>query len=547
MVQSAFLILLSMEAYFENVYVDVWDFIKTVDIVVDNTDSWKGVKEKSSKLLLSVEKFAENLVNGSDFKANNNTSNVQLKVTTLNTTSNYNEGFKFTNLTGEVKIRNNSIAGEAKTVVSIAYSTMKDILPSNTTKTVNGLVISTVVVGRNKSDDVSISLTFSKINSSLDNPDCVFWDFNKSQSGDWNNEGCTASETGGFVICTCNHLTSFSMLMGEPKSRNLFLDIITYAGVGISIGCLFIALAIEAVVWKSVIKNKTSYMRHVCLVNISVSLLAADIWFIIGAALEKYPDSDSCLTAAFFSFFFYLSLFFWMLSTGLILFYRLVFILHDISRKTMMIVAFTMGYGCPVVISVITVASTAPTKGFTSRKFCWLDYNTTKTFLAFVVPALTIVFVNCIILLVVICKLVRPTVGEKTGKEERTVLVQISKSLAVLTPLLGITWGFGLGVVATPDSTALHGIFAALNSFQGLFILLSTVLLDQKVRTIVRSTISRSYLSTLRSKKWHCNGNPEHNAVQGHHARFLSLEVSCKLVAGLVNPPQRAGIPSVRM
>ncbi|KAM4694429.1 adhesion G protein-coupled receptor F5-like [Discoglossus pictus] len=477
-------------------------FINTVDVVVNNTETWKTVGDSSSSILGSVETFASKLQITDPFETDPYNTNIQLKGRTLNTTESYEQNFNFSKLSGTVKIGNGLLDGNSTTVVSIAYTTMKDILKSNKSKVVNSLVMSTVVHGDLNTDFV-ISMLFSKNNDTLENPECVYWDFNIGQNGEWNNKSCNVTENANTVICTCNHLTSFSVLMGG-KSKE-WLDWITYIGVGISIASLVLTLIIEAVVWRSVIKNKTSYLRHVCLVNIAVTLLAADIWFIIGAFLERHPESDSCLTAAFFSFYFYLSLFFWMLTNGLILFYRLIYILHDMSRKTMMIIAFTLGYACPLLIVIITVAVTAPDKGFTNGNYCWLNFNpvekqvkTTRSFLAFVIPSLTIVCINFIILLVVIIKLLRPSVGERPGKDEKVILMQVFKSVAVLTPLLGITWGFGLAVTSSPEIEAFNIIFTVLNSFQGFFILISTVLLDQKVRRIMGNTISS--LSTLRNK-----------------------------------------------
>ncbi|XP_053565587.1 adhesion G protein-coupled receptor F5-like isoform X2 [Bombina bombina] len=471
--------------------------INTVATLLTNTTTWQNTNNKASDILRLVERLASKLKVVDYFETSKTNNIIQLKVQALNRTSNYNQNFLISNFTSEIQIQNKSLASNTSNIVSIAYSTMKDILRSNKSKAVTGLVISTIVNGVLNMDDFTISLSFNKTNASLHSPDCVYWDFTLSDNGEWNNANCEANENDQIITCECHHLTAFSVLMSGES--NELLSKITYAGVGISIGCLIITLIIEAVVWKSVIKNKTSYMRHVCLVNTAVTLLVADIWFIIGAAFEKEPTSNMCVTSAFFSFFFYLSLFFWMLATGLILFHRLIYIWDNLSRKTMMIVAFTLGYGCPLLITIITVATTAPSKTFTSAKYCWLNFDQSKSFLAFVIPALTIVFINVIILLVVIFKLTcRPSIGERPGKDERLILVQVSKSIAVLTPLLGITWGFGIAVVYNPKNVAINGIFAALNSFQGFFLLVSTVLLDQKVRRIMRSTFSS--ISTLKTK-----------------------------------------------
>ncbi|XP_075123018.1 adhesion G protein-coupled receptor F5-like [Leptodactylus fuscus] len=481
------------------------NILQIVDTMVSNKTSWETLSDQSVTLLKSMEILAKNLKFNSSISIKNETSsNVQLFGEVVNRDSTYEANFSMAGLNSTIMIRNGSLPDDVDTVVTIAYSTMKDLLPHNTTDKINALVISTVIsnpTSRDINRDVfNITMTFTKSNQSLKNPDCAWLDLENHY---WYNSGCQVLEASDEEVkCSCNHLTSFSNLMGDGSPQ--FLNIISYVGIVASIVCLVITLVIEAVVWRSVIKNKTSYMRHVCLVNIAVNLLIADIWFIIGAALapdtSEHPNVNACIVAAFFAFYFYLALFFWMLVLGLILFYRLIYLLHDISRRIMMIIAFILGYGCPLLIAVITVAVTAPSGTFIGTKFCWLSYDGAKTFLAFVIPVLTIVFLNFIVLIVVIFKLLRPSIGERPRHEERQNVLVIAKSMAVLMPLLGTSWGFGLAVSLKPEIEGFHVVFVILNSFQGLFILISTVLLDQNIRKAVKNSISTSYWSTLRTK-----------------------------------------------
>uniref|UniRef100_A0A3P8ZGG0 Uncharacterized protein n=1 Tax=Esox lucius TaxID=8010 RepID=A0A3P8ZGG0_ESOLU len=271
-------------------------------------------------------------------------------------------------------------------------------------------------------DLLLVSLTFSKLEQNLTvNPQCVFWNFSFFDNrGAWDNEGCSfKSDMNGKVSCFCNHLTSFSILMSTsiPESIAYALDLITYIGVGISMGSLVVCLIIEACVWKAMTRNNTAYMRHVSIVNIAVSLLIADIWFIIGASLikadfqnpnETTTDVPACTAATFFIHFFYLALFFWMLISGLLLFYRTILVFSHMSKSTMLAIGFSVGYGAPLIIAVVTIASTAGSGGYINgNKACWLNWDKTKALLAFVIPALAIVFINFLILIVVLYKMLR--------------------------------------------------------------------------------------------------------------------------------------------
>ncbi|CAI9589941.1 unnamed protein product, partial [Staurois parvus] len=93
----------------------------------------------------------------------------------------------------------------------------------------------------------------------------------------------------------------------------------------------------------------------------------------------------------------------------------------------------------------------------------------------------------------------RPSVGDKPKKEEKSTLNHITKCILILTPLLGLTWAFGIGTMAS-TSIAIHGIFAALNSLQGLFILLFGCLMDKKVRDALLSRFSISRWSSQQTK-----------------------------------------------
>ncbi|XP_012600290.3 adhesion G-protein coupled receptor F1 [Microcebus murinus] len=378
-----------------------------------------------------------------------------------------------------------------ETIVSMASLTLGDILPiaRNENAQVNGPVISTVIQNYSLNE---IFLTFSKIESNLSQPHCVFWDFGHLQ---WNNAGCQlVNETPDTVMCRCTHLTSFSMLMSPfvPAAVVPIVTWITYVGLGISIVSLLLCLVIEALFWKQIKKSQTSHTRHICMVNTALSLLIADVWFIIAVTVDTTVDpAGVCTAAVFFTHFFYLSLFFWMLTLGLLLAYRIVLVFHHTTLPLMMAIGFCLGYGCPLIISVVTVAVTQPSDSYRRRDVCWLNWSDgSKPLLAFVVPALTIVAVNSAVVLLVLRKLWRPAVGERLSQEDKATAVRMGKSLLILTPLLGLTWGFGIGTMVDSQNLAWHVIFALLNAFQGFFILCFGILLDGKLRQLLFNKLS---------------------------------------------------------
>ncbi|XP_030201979.1 adhesion G protein-coupled receptor F5 [Gadus morhua] len=401
-------------------------------------------------------------------------------------------------------------------ITTITFSTLSNVLPPRTNASFNAsqdanatgpeILINAAVVliqlNGSRALRPNLTLSYRKRNTSLtEDPQCVFWNFQLLDfQGGWDDEGCTfVSDVDDVVECNCDHLTSFSMLMstGLPPGAAEALDIITYIGVAISIVSLVICLIIEALTWKAMTGNLTSYLRHVSLVNIAVSLLIADIWFIIGAAITSETDPTervplaACSAATFFIHLFYLALFFWMLVSALLLFYRTVMVFSHMSKATMLAIGFSLGYGAPLVIAVVTVAATAPQvpQGYIrDNNGCWLRWEDTFALLAFIIPAGVIVFINFVILIVVLTKMLRRGV-ESSHSEEKNTLLVILRSVAILFPTFGLTWALGVGVMVAPRNLGLHVTFALFNSLQGFFILVFGTLMDRKVRAVLSRTV----------------------------------------------------------
>ncbi|MEJ1285164.1 adhesion G protein-coupled receptor F5 [Cricetulus griseus] len=468
------------------------DVLATINVILDKStlNSWEKLLQQqsnqSSQFLYSVERFTKALQLGDNTPPFLFHPNVQMKSMVIKHghPQIYQQKFVFadSDLWGDVAIDECQLGNlqPDSSIVTVAFPTLKAILGKDAQKKIssNSLVMTTTV-SRGIIKPFRISMTFKNNHRPGGKPQCVFWNFSlDNYTGGWDSSGCTMEDDGrdnrDRVFCKCNHLTSFSILMSpdspDPGSLlKVLLDIISYIGLGFSIFSLAACIVVEAMVWKSVTKNRTSYMRHICIANIALCLLIADIWFIVASAIHDghYPlNETACVAATFFIHFFYLSVFFWMLTLGLMLFYRLIFILHDASKSTQKAIAFSLGYGCPLIISSITVGVTQPQEVYMRKNACWLNWEDTRALLAFAIPALIIVVVNVSITVVVITKILRPSIGDKPGKQEKSSLFQISKSIGVLTPLLGLTWGFGLATVIQGSSAVFHIIFTLLNAFQ---------------------------------------------------------------------------------
>ncbi|XP_063173751.1 adhesion G protein-coupled receptor F5 [Candoia aspera] len=499
------------------------NFASTVEtIIASRTETWKRANNGSSQLLASVEQFLGSLQPINQTVPSIIHDSLQIKGTVLGKSniSIYNSSFVFlqsAGLKGGVLIDGTKFDIEKSvTIVSVAYSTIEHIIPQYREEIINSLVMATVIKPQ-INEDFQIKMTFAKRERAMKNPQCVFWNFSLAEGGDWDDTGCETKDDGDSVICSCNHTTSFAMLMSPHQENSLDeLTYITYIGLSLSILSLVACIGIELLVWKSVTKTRIAYMRHVCILNIAVSLLIADICFIVVAAMhdQNYAvEGNLCIVATFFIHYFFLCVFFWMLTLGLMLFYHLVFLLHNASKTIMKTIGFCLGYICPLVISAITIGSTLPYSSYTRKKLCFLNWEESKALLALVIPAMIIVAINAIVTIVVIAKISRRSIGEKSINEERSALYRIAKSIGVLTPLLGLTWGFGLATVVPGSPTIFHTLFTIFNAFQGLFILLGGTLWDRKVREAMLNKYSLSRWSSQHSK----------SISQGMSAPMLSI------------------------
>ncbi|XP_054856936.1 adhesion G protein-coupled receptor F4 isoform X2 [Eublepharis macularius] len=472
-------------------------FSKMADRILNGSllPDWAFISEKNAScvLLESVISFAGKL------RVPQNVSNsfiatkcARINKNTLEKSFTFSLGFNNSksNINGTVSLPPEGLRllSSDSQAISVALPTLGPIIETTLLKniSVNGMVLSVTLPEVLK----EVSLRFEKMNKTENlKSQCVAW---HSKNQKWDGTACDLQEESSAVaICRCKHqpflFQSFSILMSQNGVKNAALHTITCVGLVVSICSLVLCLAIEMVVWHQITQTQISYMRHICLVNIAVSLLVADVLFIVAAFVNNMPrNHNTCVAATFFVHFFYLALFFWMLALGLLILYGLLVIFWHLRKSTLLVAAFGIGYGCPLVIALLTVMITEPRKGYLREGACWLNWHHTKALLAFIIPALLIIGINLIVVLVVIARSGRSSVGNRSKPQDLVTVIRVSKNVALLTPLLGLTWGFGLATVVNDASLALHVTFSLLNAFQGFFILLFGTLLDRKTRESLR-------------------------------------------------------------
>ncbi|XP_063078227.1 adhesion G-protein coupled receptor F3-like [Engraulis encrasicolus] len=451
------------------------------------TTSWTNNTEVLHRISTNYIKAVEGLVK--NIKVNEskgyNSSEIQLQVCEDNDVCN-------SSIFG-VEMSLSTTAHQSKV---LALRNLSDRLPSkvNGTEflTLNDSIVLSATLENASDHKANITMMFP-FNNTAGPPNatfqCVFWNINEST---WSSEGCvTEKDEDDNIVCKCNHLTSFSALMAKnPEDLDglPFLDELTYIGLGVSICSLIVFLIIESAVWGAVTRSNLSHFRHTCLVNIGVCLLIADCSF-LASAFPKELGSLTCLLMVLAKHFFFMAMFFWMLCLGIMLLHQLIFVFSPLRKKVFMILAFTMGYGCPLLTVGVSYVyyDRVPDSDYHNPDSCWLNYEGPMkgSLHAFLFPVGVITLMNLVSMVVVIVTLLRPQVSEGKADDKQT-LKSILKAVVFLTPVFGGTWLLGYFVFSVDPKTntgiLVNYAFTIVNSLQGFFILVTGCLGEKKVR-----------------------------------------------------------------
>ncbi|KAG7332042.1 hypothetical protein KOW79_003876 [Hemibagrus wyckioides] len=289
---------------------------------------------------------------------------------------------------------------------------------------------------------------------------CAFLDYS-SKEGVWSNNGCLrAGGNLSYSVCVCNHLTNFAILMQVVpvelgKSHQIALSTITYVGCSISIFCLAITLVTFAVLSSvSTIRNQRYHIHA----NLSFAILVAQILLLISFRFE--PGTLPCKVMAVLLHFFFLCAFAWMLVEGLHLYSMVIKVFGSEGSKHFYY--YGIGWGSPVVICVVSITSSLSSYGEDAN--CWLSLKNGAIW-AFVAPALFVIMVNIGILIAVTRIISRISAENYKVQGDANSVKLTAKAVAVLLPILGISWIFG--VLAVNDQSFLFQyMFAVFNSLQ---------------------------------------------------------------------------------
>uniref|UniRef100_A0A671QRS7 Adhesion G protein-coupled receptor G2a n=1 Tax=Sinocyclocheilus anshuiensis TaxID=1608454 RepID=A0A671QRS7_9TELE len=314
--------------------------------------------------------------------------------------------------------------------------------------------------------------------------------------GGWNRNGCyVKNSTENETICSCNHLTSFAVLLVSMPVCGIFcrndkiLNFITYIGCGVS--AIFLSVTLLTYLAFELIKNlcdisyKIKIRRDIpskILIHLCFSLLLLNLVFLLDSWMALYRDAEGlCISTAFFLHYFLLVSFTWMGLEALHMYLAIVKVFNNFMSRYMLKFSL-VGWGVPLVVVIIVIAVNKENYGRFSdgtNDFCWLNNNI--TFYVAVVAYFCIIFVlNLAMFVVVMIHLRRIKRRNPHNNQYRSSLHDL-RSVTGLTFLLGLTWGFAFFAWG-PVHLAFTYMFTILNSLQGFLIFIFHCALKENVR-----------------------------------------------------------------
>ncbi|RDD37702.1 Adhesion G-protein coupled receptor D1 [Trichoplax sp. H2] len=335
------------------------------------------------------------------------------------------------------------------------------------------------------------NLSHKAIESSLQEVVCVFWD---TKSHTWSQRGCVAvARSRTYTVCQCNHLTHFALMVQPIKqstkdynnTRTYLenLDLITVIGMGCSIFFIFLTLAVYTLL-------RLNSERFVVHKNLLVALLLAQGTLMLAMNVTKYQVA--CKITSILLHFFYLAAFSWMMVEGIHLYFVIIAVFNQRSKMKFYL---SLGWGLPLLIVGVTSMIRFEDYGINNR--CWLSYNHGMIW-SFITPIGVIFIINLITMALVIRIAVNSSTsvaGEKVKKCSYIKAKSIVKATAILFPILGVTWVFGL-IPVSPDTIMFSYIFVVLNSLQGVFIFIFHCVLNSEVKSVFKVVLRRKNILT---------------------------------------------------
>ncbi|KFQ28425.1 putative G-protein coupled receptor 97, partial [Merops nubicus] len=314
-------------------------------------------------------------------------------------------------------------------------------------------------------------------------PQCVFWDPSKGQAGVWSSSGCVTQPGDERTVCSCDHLTFFTLLLNPALDGSTARGLTAVATVGCGVAMAFSIFTIVFCVFLRCRFRFEDILRvnlglHV---NLMGSLFLLNLAFLLNSGLSSWIQLGTCKVLGGLTHYCLLCCFTWTALEGChfyLLFVKVLgtYIHHYVVKMCL------VGWGFPAL--VVGVAGALGSYGeYTIQTtdhqviatLCWI---TSKHLLVHYIT-------NCgyFGLIFLFNMAVFGVVTQKSCCLQGTGAIQgdrkawkVAMVLVGLFCLLGATWALEFLNHGTLSVPMLY-LFTILNSLQGIFIFVWLVVL----------------------------------------------------------------------
>ncbi|XP_015495093.1 adhesion G protein-coupled receptor G3 isoform X8 [Parus major] len=307
-------------------------------------------------------------------------------------------------------------------------------------------------------------------------PQCVFWDASKGRAGGWGSSGCVTQPGDKRTVCSCDHLTFFTLLLNPALDGSTAKALMAVATAGCAVAMAFSIFTMAFCIF---IRYRFRFEETVRInlglhVNLVGSLFLLNLAFLLNTGLSGRTHPRTCRVLGGVTHYCLLCCFTWTALEGCQLYLLFVKVLGTYIPRYLAKLSL-LGWGLPVL--VVGVAGVIGTYGEYSIQttdqqviahLCWI---TSKHLLVHYIT-------NCgyFGLIFLFNMAVFGVVTQKSCSLQGTGAVQgyhkpwkVALVAAGLFCLLGATWALAFLTYGISSTPVLY-LFTILNSLQGIFI-----------------------------------------------------------------------------
>ncbi|XP_063676043.1 uncharacterized protein LOC134812504 [Bolinopsis microptera] len=364
---------------------------------------------------------------------------------------------------------------------------------------------------------------------------CVYY---HKETNSWKSDGCTTTSVdktrGGQVSCSCNHMTSFAILMSLepiPDYLEVIQSQITTPLLAFSLFCLLVMIG--TILPFKQLRSTRSMKIHLSLAG---SQCFAIIIFLLtnldGIVSENVPIV--CKGIAIMMDYTYLVVFMWTLVESVIMYISLVQVFGGHISKYML--KFNLFCWITPLLSPLT--DYFLTEGILLEDGkCVVDLGVRKW--SFILPIAVILGINFFIF-VTLLRVIANTKNPDKSKTENTM--KQLKAVASISCMLGLGWILGFFMVG-PIAPYFQFAFILINGLQGLFMFLFYCVGNEQYMDLWKSKFG------LKTSKSNSNSNSaaagrKSVATTASNVRPSTVQASSSVVPATPAPAPAAAKPA---